>query len=107
MNTKRTDHLRPPLSLVQASGPAAGAELRVGAPVHANVPASGPRESTIRRIQIVRGTARHDDGVDTESRAHVVALYLTAPVRRLPSPLLMSNGYGVSAIDVSGAQADR
>jgi hypothetical protein len=65
-----TDHLRPPLSPIPASCLAAGEELRVRASVHANVPASRPRESTVRRNEIVRGTTRHDNGADTDRRAH-------------------------------------
>lgn len=111
-------------------------ELRVRAPVQPNVSALRPRESTLRRNLIVRGTARRDIGAHIERRAHrrcaarrmvdhrsgprhicPITLFfpgnaatrilehettfrlamVTAPMRRLPIPLLMSKGYGESA----------
>jgi hypothetical protein len=105
MNAKRSDHLRPPLSLIRASWLAAGVELRVGAPVHAKVRASRPRESTVRRNQIVRGAARQDNGADTERRAHRRCFVRDGADTAAADLLVMSNGYGESATGVSGAQA--
>lgn len=59
----------------------------------------------VRRNPIVRGTARHDNGADTERRAHRRCFVRGGAEAAAAELLPMPNGYGESAAGVSGAQA--